>query len=71
MQILGKYFILIGIFFIGAGIFFLLGGKITWLGRLPGDIMIKKESFSFYFPFTSCLLVSVIITILLKIFFKK
>jgi Protein of unknown function (DUF2905) len=40
------------------------GGGWGWLGKLPGDILIKKDSFSFYFPLTTGILISVIISVL-------
>ncbi|MFH1783124.1 MAG: DUF2905 domain-containing protein [Candidatus Omnitrophota bacterium] len=39
-------------------------GKIPWLGRLPGDILIKKDNFTFYFPLTTSILISVILTLI-------
>jgi len=47
----------------------MLGGKISFLGRLPGDILIEKENYRFYFPLASCLLVSIILTIVINIVF--
>ena len=55
---LAKTFIILGIVFILIGGILSFAGKIPWLGRLPGDIVIKKENFSFYFPLTTCLLLS-------------
>ena len=58
------------------GIFFLLAGLLwPWLkhiplGRLPGDIVIEKENFRFYFPITSSILVSLVISLLLYLFKK-
>ena len=40
------------------------------LGRLPGDISIKRENFSFYFPITTCILVSLVLTLILYILKK-
>ncbi len=40
------------------------GSGLGWLGKLPGDIFIKKDSFSFYFPLTTSILISVIISVL-------
>jgi uncharacterized protein YybS (DUF2232 family) len=51
---------------IGA-ILWAFGGK-AWFGRLPGDISLSKGNFQFYFPFFSCLLISVILTLLLWLF---
>ncbi len=62
---LAKTLIIIGIVFILLGGILLFAGKIPWLGRLPGDIVIKKESFSFYFPLTTSLLLSALLSFIL------
>ena len=41
-----------------------LGAKLPWLGRLPGDILIQRKRFSFYFPLATCLLLSVVVTLM-------
>jgi len=70
MPAIGKMFIILGILLIIAGIAFLLGDKIPFIGKLPGDIMIKKERFSFYFPITTSIIISIILTILFSLFRK-
>ena len=67
---LGKMFILLGIFMIVLGLFLWLGDKIPWIGRLPGDILVKKEKFTFYFPIVTCIIMSIILTILFSLFRK-
>lgn len=62
---LAKTFIVLGIILIFVGVILSFAGKIPWLGRLPGDIAIKKENFSFYFPLTTCLLLSVLLSLVL------
>ena len=62
---LAKTFIILGIVFILIGGILSFAGKIPWLGRLPGDIVIKKENFSFYFPLTTCLLLSALLSCVL------
>ncbi len=64
---IGKLLIILGMILLGAGLFFLLFGKIPWLGNLPGDIYIRKENFTFYFPLTTCILISIILVLLLFI----
>lgn len=66
----GKIFIIIGVLFIIIGLAFMFGDKIPYIGRLPGDIHIKKENFSFYFPITTSIIISIILTILFSIFKK-
>jgi hypothetical protein len=60
-----KYFIIAGLILILIGIFINFG-----LGRLPGDIYIKKDNFTFYFPLMSCLIVSIVVTIILRLLKK-
>jgi len=67
---LGKLLILLGVFIILIGIFLLIGDRIPWLGRLPGDIIIKKKNFTFYFPLTTSILISIILTLLFILFRK-
>ena len=66
----GKAFIYLGILMAVVGVIFLLGGKIPWLGHLPGDLTIEREGYTFYFPLTTCILISVIISLVLY-FFKR
>ena len=70
MPALGRMLIIVGIVFIIMGLAFLFGDKIPFLGRLPGDISIQKERFSFYFPITTCIIISIILSILFAIFRK-
>ena len=62
---MGKILVIIGIVIavIGA-VIWLAGDKISWFGNLPGDIRMEKENFRFYFPITSMILLSVVISIL-------
>ncbi len=70
MPALGKMLILLGIVLVVVGLGFTFADKIPYFGRLPGDIYIKKEKFSFYFPLTTSILISIILTILFSIFRK-
>lgn len=66
MERIGKSIILIGIFIVIAGvIIWLWGDKLKWLGKLPGDIRIEKENFSFYMPITTMIIISVVISAML------
>ena len=56
------------IFTVGLILFFF--EKIPWLGNLPGDIHIEGKNFSFHFPLMTCILLSVLITILINIIMK-
>lgn len=63
-----KLLILAGLFIAVAGIiFYFFGNRLNFLGRLPGDIRIEKENFKFYFPLTTCILLSVILTVIIKL----
>ncbi|MDD5428867.1 MAG: DUF2905 domain-containing protein [Candidatus Omnitrophica bacterium] len=64
MNPVGRTLILLGIIFIAAGIFFTLGGKLSWLGKLPGDICIQKRNFTFFFPITTSIIISVILSVI-------
>jgi uncharacterized membrane protein YkgB len=67
---LGKMLILLGVLIIAIGLLLLIGEKIPWVGKLPGDIIIRKEKISFYFPLTTCILISIILTLLFTLFRK-
>jgi len=62
---IGKVLIIFGIVLVVLGFILILGDKIPWIGRLPGDIYIKRDKFTFYFP----LMTSIIISLLLTFFF--
>ena len=68
---IGKLIISIGIILIIAGILLTVAGKIPGIGKLPGDILIKKENFSFYFPLTTCILISIFISVVMHFLGKK
>jgi hypothetical protein len=69
-QNLGKFLIIAGVIAVMLGLIFLNSGKIPFLGKLPGDILIKKENFSFYFPLATSLVLSIILTLLLNLILK-
>ena len=48
IQSLGKMLVVFGSVLVVMGLIFIFGGKISWLGRLPGDIIVKREGFQFY-----------------------
>jgi len=67
---LGKSLIIFGIIIIAFGIVITFAGKIPWLGRLPGDIQIKRDNFTFYFPLSTCIILSVLISLFFWLFKK-
>ncbi len=68
---LGKLIIILGIFLVAIGALIVLAPKIPYIGRLPGDIYVKGDSFAIYFPFASSILISVILTLFLNFIFRK
>jgi len=67
---LGKSFIIIGIFFVILGLLFTFGPRIPFLGKLPGDFIIRKENFTFYFPLVSSIVISIILTIVINLILR-
>ena len=68
MSDLGRALIILGLLIAAFGILLSIAGKLPWLGRLPGDISIKKENFSFYFPLATCITISAVASFLLWLF---
>lgn len=68
MNNFGKILIFLGAILIGLGIFLNLIGKVPFLGRLPGDIYIQKKNFTFFFPLTTGIILSVLISVILFLF---
>jgi uncharacterized protein HemY len=64
----GKSLIFFGLLLAALGVLFTLGARLPWLGRLPGDIYINRGNFTFYFPLTTCIVLSLIITLVLYLF---
>ena len=71
MNDFSKTLIFFGIILIAAGVMTALLGKIPGIGRLPGDIYIRKGSFTFYFPFATSVILSLILTLFFTLFGKK
>lgn len=68
MQPIGKILIIAGILIVIAGVVvYFAGDKLSWLGRLPGDIRIEKENVRFYFPITTMILVSIVLSAIIAI----
>ena len=70
MAPLGKALVAAGLLIAVVGGLLLLSGKVGWIGRLPGDITIRRENFTFHFPLATCLLVSAILSFLFWLFRK-
>jgi len=71
-KIIAKIFFIFGLIFIFLSFVFYIGTKIKIpFGKLPGDILIKKENFTFYFPIVTCILLSIILTLLFSLIWRK
>jgi hypothetical protein len=68
---LGKLLLVIGLFTAAIGIILILGGKIPWIGRLPGDFYYKGKNFTFYFPLATSIVISIILTIIFMFINRK
>jgi hypothetical protein len=66
----GKTLIIIGIVLVAVGLILSLKGGIPWLGKLPGDIHVKREDFQIYFPIVTSILLSILLTVLINLFRK-
>lgn len=65
---MGKLLIIVGIVCIAVGVFITYGPKIPFLGKLPGDISVERENFKFYFPLTTSIIVSIVVSLLIYLF---
>ena len=68
MSEFAKTLIFFGLLLVVIGVILSLFGRLPWLGNLPGDITIQRGRFTFYFPITTCILISVIISLVLYFF---
>ena len=64
MTQIGKILIIGGVFLVVVGLILYFFNKIPFLGKLPGDIMIKKDNFTFYFPIATSILLSMLLTLI-------
>ena len=68
LLVFGLVMVLLGLVLLVAGHF---SGKVPWLGRLPGDIYIQRGTWTFYFPLATCLILSVVLTLLFSLFSRR
>ncbi len=71
MEPFGKMILLLGLFLVILGLILIYGHHIPFLGRLPGDIHIHKKNFSFYFPLTTSILLSILLTLLFSLLRRR
>ena len=71
MTHIGKILIIVGIILVIAGvIIYFAGNRLNWIGHLPGDIRIEKENVRFYFPVTTMIILSIVVSIIIWIIRK-
>jgi len=68
MRELGKFLVIAGTVIILLGAILWSGFAPTWLGRLPGDIRIELEHSAFYFPIVTCIIISIVLSLVFSIF---
>lgn len=68
LHYIGRFLVIAGVVIFALGIILMLSGKISWLGRLPGDIIIQRKNFTFYFPLATSILISLLLTLIFWIF---
>lgn len=67
----GKILIILGIIIVAVGGLFLFGNKIPFIGRLPGDIVVHRKNFHFYFPLTTSIIISIILSLIMWLLSKR
>jgi hypothetical protein len=67
----GKLLILFGLALAAVGGLLLFIGKVPYIGKLPGDIYVQRKNFSFYFPLTTSILLSIVLTLLFSFFSRR
>jgi hypothetical protein len=68
LSAIGKVLIFMGLITAAIGMLLLVAPRIPWLGKIPGDILIKRENFQLYVPITTCIIISLILTLLFYFF---
>lgn len=71
VQQIGKALMVTGAVIVLIGTVLFLSGRIPWAGRLPGDILIERKNFTFYFPLATSILISILLTILFWFFRRR
>lgn len=67
---IGRIVIIIGVIIMILGVVLVFGDRIPLLGKLPGDIVVKRDNFTFYFPIVTFLVVSAILTLIINLIFR-
>jgi hypothetical protein len=70
-QTIGRFLVFTGLIIIIFGLILIFASKIPYLGKLPGDVVLRKKNFTLYFPLATCLVLSILLTILLNLILRK
>jgi len=68
---LGRILIIVGVVIVVLGLVFIFGGRLSFLGKLPGDIVVKRDGVTVYFPIVTFLLISVILTLIINFILRS
>lgn len=71
MESFAKLLIVFGVILAAVGGLMLFIGNVPFIGRLPGDIYVQRKNFSFYFPLTTSILLSIVLTLLFSLFSRR
>jgi hypothetical protein len=71
MSDLGRALVVLGGAVVVLGVLLLFADRVPWLGRLPGDFTVRRGPVTFYFPLATGLLISVVLTVLLNLFWRR
>ncbi len=71
IQQIGRLLIVLGVVIAAVGVLLTMSGKIPWLGRLPGDILVQRRNFTFYFPLATSIVISIVLTLLFWLFGRR
>ena len=71
MESFAKLLIVFGVILAAVGGLMLFIGNVPYIGRLPGDIYVQRKNFSFYFPLTTSILLSIVLTLLFSFFSRR
>jgi hypothetical protein len=68
---IGKMLIIFGFAAVVIGVILMLSGNIPWIGRLPGDILVRKKNFTFYFPLATSIVLSILLSLIFWLIKKR
>ena len=71
MSEIGKLLIVFGALIAVVGVVIVLAGRLPWIGRLPGDIYLRRGNFTFYFPLATSILASIVLTLIFWLFGRR